>query len=323
MKKRIASLTLALLVILSTGCEDIINAVLLGGTEIPYSKLNLNMFPRNSTGGSMLSQMQDIRALGINSIRVTFWFDTLYMPFSNSSPDFSRFDDVISNASQAGLEVVPILAYVPTWLKGDPNWVSVYIEKYIKPVVGRYAAGVKHWEIWNEPDEITEGVLDGTANNYFNLVTQVAPIIRSIDADARIVSAATANITADNFDKWNWTNALIDFGLANYVDVLNIHYYANLEFELQTQGGALVSKWGKALWVTETGRRGQSKQLKYFDDNMRFLDKNLNPERIYWYTYIEGAITNETKPADSTYGLVTYQGGVRQESDLYQHLKSR
>ncbi len=292
-------------------------------TSVPYDKLALNMFPRNQTAGDTLSQMLDIRSLGINRIRVNFWFDTSYMTFSSSVPDFRKFDDVVNSAGSAGVEIVGILAYVPGWLVGDPNWKNVYINNFVIPVVARYAGQVHYWEIWNEPDEITFSVLDGSAEDYFSLLQMASDAIRLIDPSARIVSAASVNIVADGIAKFEWTNQLIDMGLSRYADILNIHTYGGQYEELIILGVPMVLKANMPLWITEFGKRGHGNQLAYFEDTMKKLELILSPDRIYWYTYIESAVADETRSADSTYGLVTMDGGSRQESELYTHLKNR
>lgn len=61
----------------------------------------------------------------------------------------------------------------------------------------------------------------------------------------------------------------------------------------------------------------------YFDRNMPYIEKSLNPERIFWYCYVSGAGENEQKHPDDTYGIVTVYEDVRYESSLYTHLKNR
>ncbi len=322
-KKLVILLSLTFTFTTTSGCQDVTETLLIGGTDVPYHKLAMNMFPRNRTAGSLASQMAEIKALGITSIRVTFWFDTFYMRSASSSHDFEKFDEVVNAAAAEGLEIVAILAYVPDWLQGSSSWKSTFVNEYVTPVVSRYKNSVKYWEIWNEPDELKYNVLDGSVGAYFNLLETVSPVIRSIDPSAKIVAAATVNIVADGLDKFDWTKTLINMGLKSYADVLNIHYYADVEFELSAVGGPMVQDANMAVWVTEVGVTGQSNQYGYFINNMAWIEKSLAPERIYWYTYIQGAGEDEETHPDETYGLVTYYGNVRYESFLYTHLKER
>jgi hypothetical protein len=325
-KSVLALLTLAVLALaLVSACAEQtpIQTALSGGAQTPYDKIGLTMFPGNRTSGSLSSQMSDIRTLKVKWIRATFWFDTSYMPASGATPNFARFDEIVDTAEAAGLDVLPILAYVPNWLVGNPDWKTVFVNDYVIPVVTRYKGRVKNWEVWNEPDEFRYNVLNGSADDYFDLLKRVSAAIRRIDPSAKVVSASTANITADGVAKWEWLTRLINLGLPQYADVLNIHYYADQEIELSSIGGPTVQKAGMKVWVTETGKSGQGSQKSYFDSNMPYIDKSINPERIYWYCYVQGEGLNEEIAPNDTYGLITYYGGLRYESTLYTHLKTR
>lgn len=323
MKNFLFALAILASPVLSTGCEQKLEELLLtGGSETPYHKLGLNMFPRNRTTGDLAAQMNDIKSLGIDWIRVTFWFDTFYMPTASSAPNFDRLDEVVLAANAAGINILAVLHPAPDWLAGG-GWKTVYVNNFVKPVVSRYKNYVKHWEVWNEPDSMTHGLLSGSADDYFELLRMASAAIRAIDPSAQIVAGATVNIVVDGLDKFNWTQRLIDLGLAQYADILNIHYYSDLDIELSAFGGPLVKSAGMPVWVTETGEKGQGKQKDYFDRNMPYIDKSLGPERIFWYCYVSGAGENEQKHPDDTYGIVTVFEGVRYDSPLYTHLKNR
>lgn len=329
MKKRIPIASLlavaAFAMFLAVSCaqQDALQTALSGGAQTPYDKIGLTMFPGNRTAGSLSSQMADITTLRVRYVRATFWFDTSYMPSSGATPNFARFDEIVSSAEAAGLDLLPILAYVPNWLEGNPNWKTVFVNDYVIPVVTRYKGRIKNWEVWNEPDEFKYNVLNGSADDYFDLLVRVSTAIRSIDPAAKVVSAATANITADGIAKWEWLQRLINLGLSRYADVMNIHYYADQDIELSSIGGPTVQNTGMRVWVTETGRSGQSSQKSYFDSNMPYIDKSIAPERIYWFCYVQGEGINEEVAPGDTYGLIAYSGGMRYESTLYTHLKTR
>lgn len=310
---------------LATSCaqETAIQTALSGSPRPPYEKMGLTMFPGNRTAGSLPSQMSDVKSLKVNYIRATFWFDTSYLPYNGALPNFTRFDEIVSSAESAGLDVLPILGYVPNWLEGYADWKTVFVNDYVIPVVKRYKGRVKSWEVWNEPDEFKFNVLNGSADDYFDLLKRVSAAIRATDPSAKVVSAATASITSDGITKWEWLQRLIDLGLSQHADVLNMHYYSDMEIELSSIGGPTVKSAGLPVWVTETGKSGQSAQKSYFDSNMTYIDRAINPERIYWYCYVQGEGKNEEVNPSESYGLITYFNGLRYESTLYTHLKTR
>ncbi|MBF0169689.1 MAG: cellulase family glycosylhydrolase, partial [Nitrospinae bacterium] len=213
-------------------CGSATETALVGGHEVPYQKLGMNVFPRNTVFGDANQQMADIAAMGITAVRINLWFDTHYMANANAARNFTLLDAAVNAARANNLEIVGILCYVPEWLKGRADWKAVYLNSYVIPVVTRYKGKINYWEIWNEPDELDYGVLNRTPEDYYDLVRRVAPTIRALDPGCSILSAATANIVADGTAKWDWTRALLNLGIKNYADILNFHYYGDLEYEL-------------------------------------------------------------------------------------------
>ena len=322
MKRVIVAIIITISSSILVSCNASLDEILLvGDTEIPYSKMALNMFPRNTTAGDLATQMADVKSLGINFIRVNFWFDTQYMPTSGSVPDFSQFDAVVAAAAAEGISILALLNPVPEWLVGNPSWKSIFVDQYVTPVVSRYKNSVKYWEVYNEPNEETNG-FTGTADDYFDLLKQVSIAIRAEDPTAKVVAGATSNIVLYDVGNWEYTQRLVDLGLETYADVLNIHYYSELDIELSVVGGALVQSVNIPNWVTETGKFGQSNQKDYFESIMPYIEKSLGPEKIFWYCYVEG-VGSETVHPDDTFGLVTYHAGQRSESSLYTLLKNQ
>jgi len=313
-------LILAMTILISS-CEIKTESnVVTGGGSVPYGKIGLNMFPRNRTAGTLAAQMSDIRSIGVKYIRVNFWFDNHFMASAGAAADFARLDEVVEAAKAAGLEILGILGPAPTWLANEPGWIKVYTADYVTPVVNRYKGYVRHWEVWNEPDE--SPMFDGTADSYFELLKATSAVIRQADPGAKIVSAATVNIVSEGMAKLAWMERLVDLGLAQHADILNMHYYSDLDVELGVSAKALADKARMPVWVTETGKIGQDLQMDYFSNNMPYIDRALNPERIYWYCYVEHEAENtESHPAD-TYGIVAIYNGQRIESPIYSLLKS-
>jgi polysaccharide biosynthesis protein PslG len=73
--------------------------------------------------------------------------------------DWVRHDAVVEAASSRGLKVLGLIAYTPSWArpagtsnKHAPSDLHDYA-RFVGQVVRRYsAAGVRHWELWNEPN---------------------------------------------------------------------------------------------------------------------------------------------------------------------------
>ncbi|MGH7898923.1 MAG: hypothetical protein ACREQQ_13290, partial [Candidatus Binatia bacterium] len=161
-RDRIAAALLAT-VLFGSGCgddADIVRDVLFGNDgEIRREMLGVgNEFFPNPKGNAG-AQAGDIRStLGLQHVRTTFFFDESFLPSEGASPNFSRFDEIV-NSLPEGLDVLPILAYAPGWLANRADWKTVFANRYVIPVVERYANHPKiaGWEIWNEPDNFCNG----------------------------------------------------------------------------------------------------------------------------------------------------------------------
>ena len=291
------------------------------GGEIPRESLGVqNEFVTNPKGGAP-AQAADIRnTLGIRHIRTTFFFDEGFLPTEASQPNFARFDAIV-NAIPSDTDLLPILAYAPGWLANRPDWKTVFIARYVIPVLDRYGgdARIAGWEIWNEPDGFCNGrggappgVLNCTADDYVDLVRRVAPEIRA-RSGAPIVGAATTAINQSFPRHLEFNERMVSLGITDLIDVYNFHWYGE-QFEKFALGvGDLLNGTGLPVWCTESGEQGVTDQLDYAEDAFPLFEDQVDRlERIFIYTYFDGA------PPESTFGLVAGNGI---ESDLYQFLR--
>jgi hypothetical protein len=289
--------------------------------SIPRDELGVqNEFVPNPKGNAP-AQAQDIRShLGVRHIRTTFFFDESYLASEGARPNFARFDAIVG-AIPADTDLLPILAYAPRWLANRPDWKQVFVNRYVIPVVERYAGNgaIAGWEIWNEPDGFCNGrggapagVLDCSADDYVDLVRRVVPAIRE-RSGAPIVGAATTSINQSFPDHFDYNKRMVRAGLLQFVDVYNIHWYGE-QFEKLTVGGIadFLDGTGKAIWCTESGDRGSERQLDHAGNVFPVLDDQIRRlDRIYIYTYFDGGAP------ENTFGLVAGNGA---ESDLYRFL---
>ena len=307
---------------LADDARDLGELVFRDGGEIPRESLGVqNEFVTNPKGGAP-AQAADIRnTLDIRHIRTTFFFDEGFLPTEGSQPNFARFDAIVG-AIPADADLLPILAYAPQWLANRPDWKSVFINRYVIPVLNRYGGDsrIGGWEIWNEPDGFCNGrggppvgVLDCTADDYVDLVRRVAPEIRA-RSGAPIVGAATTAINQSFPEHLDFNKRMVAVGLLDFIDVYNFHWYGE-QFEKFVIGGIgdFLNGTGRPVWCTESGEQGVTNQLDYAEDAFPVFEDQVDRlERIFIYSYFDGA------PPASTYGLVASDGT---ESDLYQFLR--
>ena len=303
------------------GIGDLGDIIFGNGGEISREELGVqNEFISSPKGGAP-AQANDIRSnLNVRHIRTTFFFDASYLPTEGSSPNFARMDAVVG-AIPDGADLLPILAYAPSWLANRADWKDVFINRYVIPVLDRYGSNgrIGGWEIWNEPDAFCNGVggappgvLDCSPEDYVDLVARVAPEIRA-RSGAPVVGAATTSINQSYPDHFNFNRRMVDLGILDDIDVYNVHWYG-AQFERLTVGGIeqFLDSTGKPIWVTESGQTGTDRQLEHAEEVFPVLEERIDRlDRLYIYTYFDG------QPPSSTFGLVAGDGT---ESDLYRFL---
>src|SRR3954452_11477456 len=105
---------------------------------------------------------------GVESVRAVFsWADA--QPAADSSPSFSRTDQVVTLAAEHGMAVLPVVLETPSWARAfhhtaSPPRHATDFAAYLRALVGRYGPGGSFWDehtllpkhpirtfqIWNE-----------------------------------------------------------------------------------------------------------------------------------------------------------------------------
>lgn len=274
--------------------------------------------------------LQSINDLGLKWVRTNFWSpDPMYSPLHplnwqevlrapgvySIPPDC---DDFITDLASDGVNIVLTLSAGagldgpqygcwggPGWgVLGDrePEWwfktqkdSDRFIE-YARFMVQHFKGRVKYYEIWNEPNagenpgDCRGGV---NVNDYVTLVKQVAPVIRQIDPEAKIVAGAVGP-----FQEYSrqWLRTMFDSGVAPFVDAVSWHafsgdspltdsgeYPRNQEAFYWRDYPATV----ESLWDYATAR-GFSGQFMVEETNWRTANDYV-PTEDPFYTDIEAA----------------------------------
>jgi hypothetical protein len=157
-------------------------------------------------------------------------------------------DQFITNLSQNGINVLLTLSAGagldgpeygwwgrPGWgVLGDrePEWWFDTEENrnefiaYASFMVQHFKGRVRYYEIWNEPSagEYPEDGRGGVSvSDYVTLIQQVAPVIRQIDPDAKVVVGAIGPFQER---ERQWLQAVFDTGTAPYTDAVSWHAFS-------------------------------------------------------------------------------------------------
>jgi hypothetical protein len=211
--------------------------------------------------------------------------------------EWSRFDGTVVGAVEHGLELLAGLTATPPWVLGfEPHgaWAENMVPppepwaEFVREAVRRYRPGgvlarqrgwpdgwgVRHWEIWNEPDLRT--FWTGTAAQYRDRIWLPAVrILRQEDPQAKIAFAGLCCFDPGGDDPWkqggSTAEVLSTEESRSGVDLFSVHYYPRSveqtavhdpyrEMEQWLRGvQAFVDRMfgGRVvpIWLTETGFR--------------------------------------------------------------------
>jgi hypothetical protein len=219
------------------------------------------------TGGNMTAQLDLIAAAGFTAIRdECYWSDVEQQRGVYTFP--AQVDAYIAAAHARGLQVLLLLNYnnplyaphAGSQMTTDSNR-AAYV-RYCEEVVKRYAPlGVKHFELWNEPNLPMFWDPVPNASDYVKMVKAAYPAIKKIDSTVTVIGCATSPLEGQPAPNIPWTNFITgvvkDSGL-QYMDAVSFHQYrvdkipetwlaADVQTGLQLIGNA------RPLWLTEVG----------------------------------------------------------------------
>src|SRR5919201_4757781 len=189
----------------------------------------------------------------------------------------------MTGAARAGLEVLPVVLYSPTWASNCPSasapkqcppandsdfgdFLVTLIKRYgpsgsfwtSNPTVPKLP--VTAWQIWNEPNfpSFWGGAPDPAG--YAQMLIAVAPTIRAADPHAEIVSAGMPDsLVRTAIRLVPYVTALYADGVKGTFDDMGLHIYNNtpdLAVGLVEQVRSIMSANGDSavpIWVTEWG----------------------------------------------------------------------
>lgn len=145
--------------------------------------------------------------------------------------DFSQADPLIVATLAHGFAPYLLISggnalytEVPSGRPTDSEAALAAWQDFIRAAVRHYSAmGVKHWEIWNEPNwgVSWHGHHFGNPPEYARLVIAAAEAIRGTDPEAVILAGSLAFAQTTEF-----TDAFMAAGAAKSFDVLTVHPYS-------------------------------------------------------------------------------------------------
>jgi hypothetical protein len=212
----------------------------------------------------------------VGTLRVpVYWFQ---VESRRGEYDFASVDELIGQAADRGVRVLPSIYGSPQWLTGDPArppqrtargrvaWAA-----FLRTLVRRYGPGgifwegrvrrmpIRRWQLWNEPNFLLFWKPRPSPLGYAQLLRIGAAAIRAEDRGARIVTAGVAPVEAGMLP-WRYLLKLYRVpGIRRWFDLVALHPYSSslrgLEYEVrQTRQVMARAGDGRApLLLTELG----------------------------------------------------------------------
>jgi hypothetical protein len=227
--------------------------------------------------------LADQQAAGVRVIRQLF--DWSAIEPTKGSFSWTSTDSFMTSTARAGMEVLPVVLYSPTWASSCPSSTAPPPRQcrpasnsdygaFLVTLIGRYGPDgsfwrsnptlpkvpVTAWQIWNEPN--FPSFWGGTPNaaEYADMLKTVAPLIRAADPHAEIVSAGMPDsLVRTAIRLVPYVNALYAAGVKGTFDDMGLHIYNNtpdLSVGLVEQVRAIMNAGGDnaaPIWVTEWG----------------------------------------------------------------------
>lgn len=210
------------------------------------TQLRRTTYPSGASFGSAdrLAQCRAIKMAGVDWVRELF--DWSRMNPSNGVWDFSVWDSIVTAAATAGLNVLGILGFPPTWESGGadkfrPPADNAHFADFVTRVVARYGTGgtfwtanptvpvmpVVQWEMWNEPWLYHFWLPNPSPTNYAALARAGTVAAHAADANAKVLLVLDRKYNNADATQGDWLQGIYnaDPTLLDLVDAYASHAY--------------------------------------------------------------------------------------------------
>ncbi len=146
---------------------------------------------------------------------------------------FDQFDEVVEEATEAGVRILGILDYSAEWASTAPttwdhgrdrappknldDW-SNYVYRTVEHFKGR----VDHWEVWNEPNTNFFWLPKRDAKGYANLLRAAYVAAKEANPECTVLIGGMIGFGQDDLD---YIEEVYSHGGAGYFDVMAWHPY--------------------------------------------------------------------------------------------------
>ena len=271
-----------------------------------------------------------------------------YVAWPNLEPrrgqwDFTRLDRFVAFGERFGIDILLPLGLSPTWASARPQEKSGYQpgnaaepadmenwRRYVRTVAERYKGRIRHYEIWNEVNEV--GFFSGSPEKMVELTCEARRVLREISPDNKVVSPSMvgAGSEPEKFEEF------LKLGGKACIDVVGYHFYVphrepeeilglvrRVQQAMARQGVAQLSLWNTEFgwWLANSDGSPETEADKRWrrvttEEGPGVVSRSLivgrfaGLDRFYWYSWDHGYLgmlepsTGAPKPAAVAYATV-------------------
>ena len=183
------------------------------------------------------------------------------------------------------------------------------------------AKKVDTWEIWNEPnaDHFKMGYMNGTPQNYFEMLQDAHQIIKAASPNATILAAGLSPSNEISYFWKDWLNEFANLSPQEFFDFQGVHIYDDVETNLN-----IISEtkeiMNKDVWITEIGKPtapdgegSPTEQASFLEVNYQRLSEMKIP--IFWYQLIDEI--DDYPEKEKHFGLFDIQNNPKPAVDVF------
>jgi hypothetical protein len=234
-------------------------------------------------------ELDEMARSGAKWLRIDFnWPSVQPTP---TSWNWQATDRIVQEASSRGMRILAMPAYTPPWARGPgtddkypPSDRGTYA-RFVQAAVRRYESVVKHWEIWNEPNQKYWWKPRPDPWAYTDLLRRTYSAVKAEDPSATVVAGGLAPAPdasdGSEINGATFARRMYEAGAKGYFDALAMHPYNypvepmyphpdNAFWSTTPAIHRVMEQHGdgwKKLWLTEygaptSGNRAVSEQLQ-------------------------------------------------------------
>ncbi|MDQ4145758.1 MAG: cellulase family glycosylhydrolase [Actinomycetota bacterium] len=309
--------------------------------------------------------MDGYKAAGARWLRFNFsWAHIQY--FGPTYYNWAPYDHIVKEASARNIRILGVIAIAPPWAnplaaKGDPYppLSPADYGKFARETAQRYAPlGVRHWEIWNEPNVPAFWKPAPNVVDYFQLLKEGYAGIKTVDPGATVMIGGLARVDPDaihvspvgtvvsGVPPVTFLRRLYELGANPFFDAVGWHpysapggpleqtQYGNAWLELPEARALMesVGDGGKRIWLTEYGfstggaedspwKVSEARQAELLQQAYDLAAEYPWAGPLFWYTYRDTG--GDQNDAFNFFGIVRHDFSPKPAFLRYQALSKR